>query len=143
MPMTTTMVTDAPKLLMEYDPLHRRLLVAQNELGFKKKHAKAICSMAESSKANSRGRKGNGRRHSGEKGLGFKSVFALASTVWIRSGYYSFRFNRDEPLGRVRPTWIDDFPVRIVDVFTAILLEIESDSKDGNVIDGTKPSSVP
>ncbi|KAK4647378.1 uncharacterized protein QC761_0000340 [Podospora bellae-mahoneyi] len=72
--------------------------------GFKKKNVRAICSAAESSKNVLPQKAYAGeRRLIGEKGLRFKSVFKVASSVWIRSGHYSFRFDRDGELGRIRP----------------------------------------
>ncbi|KAK4642365.1 hypothetical protein QC761_508110 [Podospora bellae-mahoneyi] len=121
----------SPQVHFTYDVEKRHLLVESNEIGFKKKNVRAICSAAESSKNTQRGC-GIERRLIGEKGLGFKSVFKVASSVWIRSGHYSFRFDRDGELGRIRPIWDDDFPAEeyAAGLTTAILLKIASPTHD-------------
>ncbi|KAL2674360.1 hypothetical protein Neosp_012811 [[Neocosmospora] mangrovei] len=76
------------------------LLTHSNETGFTRSNVEAICRIGKSSKV-----KLDGRRYIGEKGIGFKSVFKVASTVWISSCEYSFRFERDRPLGMITPIW--------------------------------------
>ena len=63
----------------------------------------------------------------------------MASTVWVLSGHYSFRFDRNEVLGRIRPFWVDKFPVKTTGGFTAILLKID-DASSARTIDGTAVS---
>lgn len=78
-----------------------QLIVHSNEDGFNVADVSAICTTAESSKV--------GNVHTtGEKGLGFKSVFGVANLVTIRSGVWSFEFRYpkgDNGLGMVAPHW--------------------------------------
>ncbi|VBB73756.1 Putative protein of unknown function [Podospora comata] len=121
----------SPQVHFTYDVEKRHLLVESNEISFKKKNVRAICSATESSKNIQRGYRIE-RRLIGEKGLGFKSVFKVASSVWIRSGHYSFRFDRNGELGRIQPIWDDDFPAEEYanGLTTAILLKIASPVHD-------------
>jgi hypothetical protein len=102
---------------------HRTLRFDCNEIGFSHDNIKAICSLSESSKANT----GKARQYIGEKGLGFKSVFAVSDVVHIRSGFYSFKFNNQasEPLGMVTPIW-EAFPEDKTTAQTSILLELSA-----------------
>ncbi|UNI18105.1 hypothetical protein JDV02_004396 [Purpureocillium takamizusanense] len=73
-----------------------------NEDGFNEKDLEAICAVGKSTKTAS------GSGYIGNKGIGFKSVFIAASTVYIQSGNYSFQFHHrktDPGLGMVRPVW--------------------------------------
>jgi hypothetical protein len=36
-------------------------------------------------------------RQTGYKGIGFKSVFTDSNSVFIRSGSYSFKFDKNDP----------------------------------------------
>ncbi|KEF57389.1 uncharacterized protein A1O9_05306 [Exophiala aquamarina CBS 119918] len=77
------------------------LIVDSNELGFTVANVKSICSTGESSK------KGDSQT-TGEKGLGFKSVFGVANEVHIQSGKWSFHFKHrrgEDGLGMVTPLW--------------------------------------
>lgn len=78
-----------------------KIIVECNEDGFTKQDLEAICSIGESSKTASYG-------SIGAKGIGFKSVFKVASRVHIQSGHFSFEFNYrqgDSASGMVRPVW--------------------------------------
>ncbi|KAF2176286.1 hypothetical protein K469DRAFT_682619 [Zopfia rhizophila CBS 207.26] len=96
-----------------------------NEVGFSKKNVEAICSIGKSSKGTQKtaciGEKGIG-----EKDIGFKSVFKVADTVWISSGPYSFKFDRNEALGMITPLW-EEFPSDVLPEFTSILLQLSPD----------------
>ena len=73
--------------------------IDSNEDGFRADDVKAICSVGESTKTTPRG-------YIGEKGIGFKSVFKLASRVKIQSGPFCFSFRNgeeDDGLGMVIP----------------------------------------
>ncbi|KAF2421213.1 hypothetical protein EJ08DRAFT_738278 [Tothia fuscella] len=78
------------------------IFIDSNEDGFSESNIRAICSIGESTKANVSG-------YVGEKGIGFKSVFKVASKVHVQSGPYSFAFHnrregQDESgLGMVTP----------------------------------------
>ena len=62
-----------------------RIVIDSNEDGFTSSNVKAICSTGQSTKTSSQG-------YIGEKGIGFKSVFKVASKVHIQSGPFSFAF---------------------------------------------------
>jgi hypothetical protein len=93
----------SPTLEIRYKD--RRLLVSCNEVGFSRKNVDAICRIGRSTKTHQYHSTG----YIGEKGIGFKSVFKVADVVWIKSGYYSFKFDRSEILGMIAPIWAD-FP---------------------------------
>jgi hypothetical protein len=63
---------------------HNKIIVECNEDGFKRENVEAICQVGISNK---------GEGSTGEKGLGFKSVFMVASKVHIESQGYSFSFS--------------------------------------------------
>ncbi|KAK6354592.1 hypothetical protein TWF696_003734 [Orbilia brochopaga] len=107
------------------------VLFESNEIGFSKANVDSICTACKSSKVLSDIKQDD---LIGEKGIGFKSVFRIASRVWISSGYYSFRFDKDEPLGRVYPIW-DSLPSHIERKkgYTAILMK---------VLDNIQPSEI-
>ncbi|EGY19727.1 uncharacterized protein VDAG_01743 [Verticillium dahliae VdLs.17] len=119
---------DAPTLAITYRP--GRVRIDCNERGFSRKNIEAICRICQSTKS--------GRSKSagfvGEKGIGFKAVFKVASTVWISSGYYSFRFDRDGHLGMIAPIW-DAFPEAPKPGFTSIYLKLARDCNEGGIID--------
>ncbi|KAJ4243034.1 hypothetical protein NW757_011565 [Fusarium falciforme] len=77
------------------------LITHCNETGFTKRNVEAICRIGKTSKVKSSA----GRGYIGEKGIGFKSVFKVASTVWISSCEYSFKFEKERPLGMITPIW--------------------------------------
>lgn len=96
------------------------LFVCCNEKGFTEEHVRAICRVRHSSKPKATG------ECTGEKGIGFKSVFSVASTVWIKSRALEFRFERDAPLGTIAPIWCPgEFPSGcLVDDTTMLALYI-------------------
>ncbi|KAF4430289.1 putative Heterokaryon incompatibility protein, partial [Fusarium austroafricanum] len=91
-----------------------------NELGFTPNDINALCRVARSSKV------GSADQCTGEKGIGFKSVFRVADVVTISSGYYSFQFRKKERLGMITPIWIEeqDFPGTPRSGWTSIAMEI-------------------
>lgn len=79
------------------------LVVESNERGFSLQDVKAICHTGKSSKVDD-------TDTTGEKGLGFKSVFGIANRVHFQSGYWSFRFEHqrgNEGLGMITPLWTE------------------------------------
>lgn len=73
--------------------------IDSNEDGFRPEDVEAICSVGESTKTTTQG-------YIGEKGIGFKSVFKLASRVKVQSGPFCFSFRNgkeDDGLGMVTP----------------------------------------
>jgi hypothetical protein len=73
-----------------------------NEVGFTEENVRAICRSGQSSKT-------PGHGYTGEKGLGFKSVFKLANQAHIRSQPYSFQLDQRRDLGMITPQWDDHF----------------------------------
>ena len=76
------------------------ILIKNNEIGFNTEQIKSICDFAQSVK---QGKKALG--YIGEKGIGFKSVFAITDKPAIYSNGYRFYFKKDE---YIEPYWIDD-----------------------------------
>ncbi|KAF2281166.1 uncharacterized protein EI97DRAFT_389566 [Westerdykella ornata] len=97
-----------------------RLLFECNEIGFTKANVEALCDADNSTKT----KMNPTRRHIGEKGIGFKSVFKVCSSVWIKSGFYQFKFDKNLPQGRIRPTW-DAFPESTTEGYTGILIDVD------------------
>ncbi|KAK5653791.1 hypothetical protein OQA88_7949 [Cercophora sp. LCS_1] len=81
----------------------RRLCISCNEVGFSRADIQALCGVGMSSKRDDSDR-------IGEKGIGFKSVFRVADVVWVKSGHYSFKFDRLQTLGMMAPI-PSQFPV--------------------------------
>jgi hypothetical protein len=76
-----------------------KVIVDSNEDGFTEANVRAICSVGQSTKTFTQG-------YIGEKGIGFKSVFKIASWVHIQSGPFSFSFEHQHGqngLGMVTP----------------------------------------
>lgn len=81
----------------------RRIVLECNEDGFTHENLVAICSIGKSSKTGAQG-------YTGEKGIGFKSVFMVAWKVHIQSGQFSFYFEHkmgDSGMGITTPVWQD------------------------------------
>lgn len=76
------------------------LRVDCNEVGFTPENVKAICSTTISTKKYT-------SNMTGEKGIGFKSVFNAADVVFISSQGFSFKFDQTETLGMITPTWAE------------------------------------
>jgi hypothetical protein len=104
-----------PKLEFHITPYSLRLV--NNELGFREENVSALCTTGKSSKSKNRG-------FIGEKGIGFKSVFAVSDAPEIHSNGFHFRFNRLDPenlLGYIVPEWHE--PSEEVSVYdTTIIL---------------------
>jgi hypothetical protein len=87
-----------PSLEIRYE--NGFLRIDCNELGFSHGNIEAICRIGNSTKAGQQA-----KDTTGEKGIGFKSVFAAADVVWVSSGDYSFKFEKNAPLGMIAPKW--------------------------------------
>ena len=118
-----------PELEFEYN--NDFLLVHCNEVGFMKKNVDAICQIGNSTKfgANKKG------GAIGEKGIGFKSVFKVANTVYVTSNNYSFKFQYDKAnpcdLGMVVPSWSDPPPASIVGLVSQVFyIQLLPERKD-------------
>jgi len=104
------------------------LRVDCNESGFAPKHVEAICKVGSSTKTGM----GNAARYVGEKGIGFKSVFKVADVVYINSRDYSFKFEKNGPLGMIAPIWCD-FPAAANLGHTTILMHLSHDCNRGDL----------
>lgn len=69
-----------------------RLILKNNEVGFSDKNVFAVTYAAASTKT----REKTASTYIGEKGIGFKSVFAVAETIDIHSGSFDFQLRNDE-----------------------------------------------
>lgn len=69
------------------------LITSYNECGFQKKNVRSITAIGESTKKQLR----TGSFEIGEKGIGFKTVFAVADSVDIHSNEFHFRLKADTP----------------------------------------------
>ena len=82
------------------------LLVEVNECGFSESDVRAICDLGASAKVREGAAAATGR-----KGLGFKSVFAICETAYLRSNGFSFRFDVTDShglYGALVPIWVGD-----------------------------------
>ena len=77
-------------LAVKFDPLNSRIILTYNEKGFTPFNVFAITGIAEAAKNISAD-----KVEIGEKGIGFKSVFGVASKVLIQSGLFSFELHKD------------------------------------------------
>ena len=85
---------------LRFHVTREKIVIDSNEDGFLKENVNAICKVRTSTKKGIRG-------YIGEKGIGFKSVFTVASVVRVQSGLFCFYFNYggndDDGLGLVTP----------------------------------------
>ncbi|CAF1609378.1 unnamed protein product, partial [Adineta ricciae] len=89
----------SPSLRIELN--HDYILFSNNERGLRYCDVSAICSLAVTTKTGE-------RKHIGEKGVGFKSVFAASNQPALFSHAWRFRFEvpgRDE-MSYITPKWI-------------------------------------
>ena len=86
------------------------ILTKNNEIGFNEENIESICDFNDSTKS-----KKKALGYIGEKGIGFKSVFAITDTPAIHSNGYRFYFKKDE---YIEPYWIetlDNYPKEFQD----------------------------
>lgn len=114
-----------PTLALSYQ--HRRLRTDCNELGFTRGDVDAICKIGLSNKKNQ-------VESTGEKGVGFKSVFGVADCVWIASNDYTFKFDSSKPMGILIPIWEELPGARIENTSMYIQFRVEID--EGRVFNG-------
>ena len=80
-------------------------MIESNETGFTKANVDALCDVGKSTKS--------GQCDStGEKGIGFKSIFKAVTSVHVSSNGYTFELDRRRPCGMVVPLW-KDFPAHL------------------------------
>lgn len=91
---------------ISFNSIEGDLRICCNEKGFSPANVEAICRIKKSTKKN------RSEGFIGEKGIGFKSVFKIADVVWISSGGYTFKFDRNARLGMIAPIW-EGFPVLV------------------------------
>lgn len=103
---------EAPFLSFTIYP--ERIIVDSNEDGFTEINVKAICSITKSGKVvSSKSKEQRQQGYIGEKGVGFKSVFKVASKVHIQSEPFSFCFeyNRESAsetgMGMITPFFVE------------------------------------
>ncbi|ENO8975769.1 DUF3883 domain-containing protein [Vibrio parahaemolyticus] len=123
--------------LLETDPTNTEgcsgcLAIYNNEVGFSIDNIKAISSVGNSTKSSSKD-----AGYIGEKGIGFKSVFAVSPAPHIFSNGYHFSFkDRDKltGLGYIIPYTIDTIPYEIEgkleEYTTCILLPLRSGNSE-------------
>ncbi|KAJ3456983.1 hypothetical protein MRS44_014124 [Fusarium solani] len=116
-----------PTVMLTYRP--GRLRVDCNERGFQPENVEAICAIRHSTKLG----QNQSYRYTGEKGIGFKSAFRVASRVWISSGPYSFRFDKSQRFGVVAPEWAE-FPEPLKG-YTSFLLELSPEYPEDELVD--------
>jgi len=68
---------------------------------FSRENIEALCRVGRSPKK-------LGQGYTGEKGIGFKSVFKLADRAYIRSYPYYFQLDRTRKVGIITPQWDED-----------------------------------
>ena len=80
------------------------ITISYNECGFQKKNVRSITAIGESTKKQLR----TGSFEIGEKGIGFKTVFAVADSVDIHSNEFHFRLKAETPTIPDKIAPIDD-----------------------------------
>ncbi|CAK7234961.1 hypothetical protein SEUCBS140593_009123 [Sporothrix eucalyptigena] len=111
-----------------------RIVASCNENGFTAENVTAICSVGRSSKKQTQSQLAGDMGYTGEKGIGFKSVFMAAEEVHIQSGDYSFRFKYpkgDSGLGMTTPIWTDHDETLDAQL-SHITLTLRSDGQPGD-----------
>ncbi|EEU43645.1 uncharacterized protein NECHADRAFT_82646 [Fusarium vanettenii 77-13-4] len=104
------------------------LRVDCNETGFTERNVRAICKIGESTKAGL----GQSARYVGEKGIGFKSVFKVASEVYISSRSFSFKFDQAQAVGLIAPIW-SEFPEPIRPGYTSFYLKLSENTDEEHI----------
>lgn len=89
----------------------------------------AICTIRSSTKSGH-----NHRDRTGEKGIGFKSVFKIADVVWISSREYAFKFDKNADFGIIAPIW-EQFPRPVLEKHTSYLLQLDKSYNENQIID--------
>ncbi|CAH0037964.1 unnamed protein product [Clonostachys solani] len=120
---------DDPTPTMELTYRNGRLRIDYNEVGFTRRDVEALCSIS-STKLKS-------MNQTGEKGIGFKSVFKMSDQAQVLSGHYSFAFDAKRTLGTITPEWVVN-AAKARPGFTSIILQIEGERKQNELIQELK-----
>lgn len=120
--------TTTPTLVFSYKA--RGLRVDCNETGFQAKHVESISKVRRSTKSEKKHTYG----YTGEKGVGFKSVFRVADQVWISSRQYHFKFDKTEPFGMIAPRWAE-FPGPTSPEETSFYLKLSKSYNEDELVD--------
>jgi hypothetical protein len=93
-------IATTPAVIVKYED--DKFVFINNELGFKAPNVKALCSTGKSTKANRK------QKYTGEKGIGFKSVFKVSDCPHIHSGGFHFKFDLkgEHNFRYLAPIWI-------------------------------------
>lgn len=104
------------KVDVEFVVLKEHFLILHNGQPFDHHNVDAISSISKSTKSNN-------PEQTGYKGIGFKSVFADSECVYINSGAFSFKFDKqdkrhtnvDKTPWQIKPIWVEseDYPLEI------------------------------
>lgn len=106
-----------------------RVLVCNNEKGFRPEDISAICNVGASTKGKHK------QGYVGHKGIGFKSVFMVSHKPEIHSRNYHLRFdtmNGTQKIGYILPIWLDQYEETLPDSSewtTCIRLPIKQDTE--------------
>lgn len=92
----------------------------------------AICTIRGSTKSGQ-----NHSQRTGEKGIGFKSVFKIADVVWISSRDYAFKFDKNADFGIIAPTWAE-FPRSVLEKHTSYLIQLDKSCDESHIIDSLR-----
>lgn len=90
----------APTLCITISP--QLVKIECNETGFTEANIQALCRTGRSSKP-------AGQGYTGEKGIGFKSVFKIAERAHVRSPPYYFQLDKARTLGMITPQWDEEY----------------------------------
>ena len=104
-----------------------QIVIDCNEDGFTPANLTALCDVGKSSKKGAQG-------YIGEKGIGFKSVFMVATRVSVRSNGFSFYFQHrqgDSGMGMITPVWEDVTGSLPRNVTTRITLHLNDTESNG------------
>lgn len=113
----------------------QQIVVECNEDGFTNENLVAICSVGKSSKTGAQG-------YIGEKGIGFKSVFMVASKVHIQSGAFSFSFRHkhgESGMGMISPVW-EETDKQLKSPVTKLTLHLH-ETGDAEMLEKTRDST--
>ncbi|MCS3921956.1 hypothetical protein M2325_000641 [Methanococcus voltae PS] len=103
-----TYPTDS-KPFLRFKLYNDKLIIENNEVGFLDENVKALCNIGGSTKKSG--------DYIGEKGVGFKSVFAISNSPEIYSNNKAFKFdyNKEEPKSLLYPHKINKIPDYVQD----------------------------